>query len=101
MTMPTPSPIGAQPLLLPAGPAQMPSRHYLLWFAMGVILITGILIALTLGYMRTQAIESGKRLTESFAQVIEEQTNRTLQTVDQQLQLAANGLVPADRLGTS
>ena len=38
-------------------------------------------------------METGGQLTESFALVIEEQTARTIQTVDQKLQLAANGLL--------
>jgi hypothetical protein len=37
---------------------------------------------------------------QSFAQVIEEQTSRTLQTIDQRLQLAANGLAQLEAAGT-
>ena len=68
------------------------ARRQLFWFAAGSVLISGALIAATLAYLRTQAINAGQRLTQSFAQVIEEQTTRTLQTIDQRLQLVMVGL---------
>lgn len=67
-------------------------QRQLLWIAVGVILVSGALVVLVLFYQRTQKLEAGLRQSESFAQVIEEQTTRTLQTVDQQLQLAATNL---------
>ncbi len=73
----------------------MPTRFPAL-FATGFILVSGCLVALALLHLRTQAIESGERLTESFARVIEEQTTRTFQTIDQRLQLAASGLAQLD-----
>lgn len=79
-------------------PQLQPGRKLLFGSALATIAVIGCLIALTLIYLRTQAIESGKRLTESFAHVIEEQTTRTFQTVDQRLQLAARNLA---RLKTS
>lgn len=54
---------------------------------------------MALAYLRMQAIGSGERLVESFAQVIEEQTTRTLQTVDQRLQLTTHGLAQLDASG--
>ncbi len=63
-----------------------------LWLAAGIILISGVLVALALSALRTQAVESGERLTASFAQIVAEQTTRTLQAVDQRLQLAAVGI---------
>ena len=56
-------------------------------------------MAATLIFLRTQAIESGMRLTESFARVVEEQTNRTIQTIDQRLQLAAISAAQLDAAG--
>ncbi len=56
------------------------------------MLVSGALLALALHTQRDQALQSGKRLTASFARVIEEQTTRTIQTVDQRLQLASRGL---------
>jgi PAS domain S-box-containing protein len=100
MIMPTPSESDpAQRGLFPAAPAQISPRHHLLWFALSIILVSGLLISLTLSYLRDQAIESGKQLTESFVQVIEEQTTRTIQTIDQRLQLAANGLAQLSASG--
>ena len=69
-----------------------PVWRQMLWLAVDAVLLSGALVAMTLAYLRDQAIESGQRLTESFAQVIEEQTTRTLQTVDQRLQLVMSGL---------
>ena len=64
----------------------------LYWFSATVILgLTG-LIAWTLSHLRTQALETGTDLTESFAQVMEEQITRTLQTVDFRLQIAESAL---------
>ena len=68
-------------------------------FAAAAVLISGLLIALTLNHLRTQAIESGERLTESFAQVIEEQTTRTFQSLNQTLQLTAVNLAQLQAAG--
>jgi diguanylate cyclase (GGDEF)-like protein/PAS domain S-box-containing protein len=75
-------------------------RRQLLAVAVAVIVVSGCLIAVALVYLRTQAIETGERLTESFAQVIEEQTTRTFQSVDQGLQITANQLVQMQQAGT-
>ena len=63
------------------------ARRQLFWFAASGVVVSGVLIGVTLAFLRSQAVEAGVRLTQSFAQVIEEQTTRTLQTIDQQLQL--------------
>ncbi len=63
-----------------------------LWGALALVLLSGALLALALNFQRNQAIQSGQRLTATFARVIEEQSTRTLQIVDQQLQLAVRGL---------
>lgn len=76
-----------------------PVWRQMLWLAVGAVLVSGALVAVTLAYLRAQAIESGQRLTESFAQVIEEQTTRTLQTVDQRLQLVIAGLAQLESQG--
>ena len=72
------------------------ARRHLNWFAIGTIITSGIAISLVISYVRTEAIKSGERLTQSLAHIIEEQTSRTLQTVDQRLQLAAAGLARLD-----
>ena len=65
-----------------------------LWFGLagGFILVTGCLVALALNYLRDQAIEAGRRLTETYAHVIAEQSARTIQLVDQRLELAGSRL---------
>lgn len=52
-------------------------------------LLTGALLAFALLYLRESSLRSGSELTDSLARVISEQTARTLQSVDQTLQLAA------------
>ena len=42
-------------------------RWQLFWIAVGSVIVTGILVAATLFYLRTQAIASGQKLTESFS----------------------------------
>jgi PAS domain S-box-containing protein len=71
----------------------------LVWLTALMTLLSVALVALVLSYMHAQAIDSGIRLTASLARVIEEQTNRTLQTIDQRLQLAAIELAQLDRAG--
>ena len=58
-----------------------------------------MLAALALRQLRSRALESGQRLTESFSHVIEEQTALTLQTANQRLQLAAGALAEAAASG--
>ena len=81
-------------------PSKPGTERSVVWLAAGVVLVTGLLLALALGYLRTQAIEVSERATESFARIIEEQTARTLQATDQRLQLAAAELARAELTGT-
>jgi PAS domain S-box-containing protein len=60
-----------------------------LWGSLAISVAAGVLIAAALLSLRDTAIQSGQRLTESFAQIIEEQTSRSLQAVDLRLELAA------------
>jgi PAS domain S-box-containing protein len=50
-------------------------------------LLTGALLVFALLYLREAALRSGEELTDSLSRVISEQTARTLQSVDQTLQL--------------
>jgi PAS domain S-box-containing protein len=68
---------------------QHASRYRPLLIAAGLVLASSLLVALALNDRRNQALDSGRRLIASFAHIIEEQTTRTLQSVDQRLQLAA------------
>ncbi|APW43318.1 GGDEF domain-containing protein [Rhodoferax saidenbachensis] len=61
--------------------------------------MSGCLLALTLAHLRTEAITSGSRLTESLAKVIEEQTTRTFQSTEQTLQLTALRLAQLELSG--
>ncbi len=70
-----------------------------LWAALALMAASGALLTLALNVQRNQALESGQRLSASFARVIEEQTTRTLQTVDQRLQLAARALSDLETAG--
>ena len=64
----------------------------LFWVAATVIVVSGVLLSIALAYLRSDAIATGEQLTESYARVIEEQTELTFQTVDQRLQLIVGGL---------
>ena len=96
-------------LFLQGSPAQPPPssdsadgpvpRRWVLWFAAGLVLVSGCLLGLAVAYLRTQALESGERLTESLAQVVEEKTTRSFQFVDQKLQPAAAGLLQLSASG--
>jgi PAS domain S-box-containing protein len=55
---------------------------------LAIALLTGALLAFALLYQREAALRSGEELTDSLSRVISEQTTRTLQSVDQTLQLA-------------
>ena len=69
-----------------------PVRRQMIWLAVLLIVGSGVLLGASLYYERNQATQAGLRTTESLVQVIAEQTTRTIQTVDQRLQLAASGL---------
>ena len=92
--------------MLAAKPSDSPShaqnhrlrRRSFLWVAV-LVLVSGGLVALALNLLRTQVLEDGQRLTESFVRVIEEQTSRSLQTVDQGLQLATRNLALLEASG--
>ncbi len=85
---------------LPSLTGDRPSNHRagrsVVWLAICVVLVTGAMLALALAYLRSQAIDTGQRATESLAQIIEEQTTRTLQATDQALQLAGVKLARAE-----
>ena len=64
----------------------------LIWLAAALVIGSGALTLASLLHQRSVALEAGERLTESMARVIAEQTSRTIQIVDQRLQLTASGL---------
>ena len=71
---------------------EQPIRRQLVWLAAMLIVGSGFLLAVSLHYERKQATQASLRATEFIVRVIAEQTTRTIQTVDQRLQLAVSGL---------
>jgi PAS domain S-box-containing protein len=63
-----------------------------LWLVASLILLSGCLLSVALYVMRLQAIQNGERLTASFAQVVQEQTTRSFQEVEQGLYLVKSEL---------
>ena len=57
--------------------------------AVGLVLTTGLIGAVLLAQQRDQTLTQGQRLTNAFAKVIDEQTSRNLQTIDQHIELMA------------
>lgn len=55
---------------------------------LAMAVLTGALLAFALLYLRESSLRGGSELTDSLSRVIAEQTTRTLQSVDQTLQLA-------------
>ncbi len=55
-----------------------------------LVLLSGVAVVAVLHYFRAETLRSGEQLTQSLVHVIEEQTSRTFQTVDQRLLLAAS-----------
>ncbi|HTH78072.1 MAG TPA: PAS domain-containing protein [Ramlibacter sp.] len=60
--------------------------------AAGVVIVSFALICAALAHLRTEAIESARRLTDSISQVVGEQTTRTMQTIDIRLMIATHEL---------
>jgi PAS domain S-box-containing protein len=56
------------------------------------IVVSGSVLAVALAYLRSSAVEAGQKVTQSLAQVIAEQTARTLQTIDARLEITAGRL---------
>lgn len=76
----------------PPNPAAATTGRHILWLAFALIVISGTALAAALIYLRGETLSTGERLNESLTHVIEEQTGRTFQAVDQRLQLAATRL---------
>ena len=101
MTSPTPAAQDIAPTSQAASAYRRhPAGRQLFWFATGLILVSGVLLALALAYLRGQALQTAERLTLSFAHVVAEQTGRTIQVADQRLQLAATALAQLEARGS-
>ena len=76
-------------------------RRQLLALALGLVLLSGLLVVLALSQQRAQDLDSGQRLNESLARVVEAQVTSAVQAVDQRLQLTAQGLALLEAAGRS
>ena len=68
-----------------------------LWLAAGLAVVSGLLMALALWYLRGEAVAKSEKNTHSVAQMVQEQMERTLQTVDLRLQLTVDRLALLQR----
>jgi PAS domain S-box-containing protein len=78
--------LAGQPFLRTMG--RMRSRSRDAWALLAAALLTGALLAFAVLYQRETTLRAGAQLTDSLSEVIAEQTARTLQSVDEALQLA-------------
>jgi len=97
---PEPTAANAAQPELPRVLTRVLTRHPVLGLAAVIVLASAALVAAALGHQYQLAHEAGLQRVAAFAQLIEEQTTRTLQTVDQRLQLAASSLAQARASGT-
>ncbi|MBK9345017.1 MAG: hypothetical protein IPN06_00635 [Burkholderiales bacterium] len=72
-----------------------------LWVLLGLMGASALVVALALGVLRVQTIATAARLTETFALVVAEQTTRTVQTIEQRLELTAHLLGHLDAANTA
>lgn len=80
-------------LSLAAPDAAAPAAAHVLWWVAAFALASGAALAGVLLHMRSEALLGGERLTRALNHVIAEQTTRSLQAVDQRLQVASNDLM--------
>ncbi|HZY19651.1 MAG TPA: PAS domain-containing protein [Ramlibacter sp.] len=93
-------PDAGRPTTSPAGSATPAPRSLpLAWVVVAFALLTGGLVAAALVHLRMEALRSGEKLTRSLTHVIAEQTSRTIQTIDQRLQLVAAQLQGLEAAG--
>ena len=88
-----------QQTTFPADPVEAHPRASLPWLQGVFVVASAALIALALFYLRGETLRTGQRLTESLAQVLAEQTSRTLQSIDERLKLAASDLAAMEMEG--
>lgn len=69
------------------------------WAVLATAALTGALLAYAVLYLRESTLRSGQDVTDSLSLVISEQTERTLESVDQNLQLAVQELAALRRAG--
>ncbi|MEO7939682.1 MAG: PAS domain S-box protein, partial [Burkholderiaceae bacterium] len=62
---------------------------------------SGALLAALLGSQRTQALAEGEQVLDAFASVMDDQTTRTLQTLEQRMEMAAQLLLTSGSAATA
>lgn len=77
---------------------EAPTR--IVWLVFAFAVVTTVLLAASLMFMRGEALNAGRQRTEALSQVIAEQTARTFQSVDERLQLTLTMLEAMRRSGT-
>jgi PAS domain S-box-containing protein len=55
----------------------------------GLMAISGVMVALALAVLYQQILESGQRHSQTYGQFVAEESTRTLQTIDQRMELTA------------
>lgn len=68
-----------------------------LWLAAGVALASGLLMAIVLWNLRADAVTQSEKNAHAVAHIVQEQMDRTLQTVDLRMQLTINRLANIQR----
>ena len=68
------------------------SARRLLWQAAALVFFSGLAVATALNFAWHQAHDAGEALSRTYARIVQEQTDRALQSVDQRLQLATAGM---------
>jgi PAS domain-containing protein len=71
-----------------------------LLLAIVVVVLSGVLGAALLVFQREQSLAEGQRLTDVFTRLMDEQTSRTVQTLDQRLELISLEIGAMKRSGT-
>lgn len=66
----------------------------------GALTVSGLLVALFLGVLYHQTVETAGQLMQTYAVVVAEETTRKLQTIDQRLELTALKLSRLDAAST-
>ena len=76
------------------------TRGFVVLLLIAFAVATGGITATLMLYLRAEAIASAQKVLTAFAQLTEEQTTRTIQDVDQTLEIVEHRLTSATREGT-
>lgn len=76
-----------------------PAHRGWLWVVAGAVVVSATLLAMALAHLRNQTLHSAEQLNTALVRVVAEQTTRTLQAVDQRLELTAASLALMDAPG--